>query len=279
MKIEIIKSNDNVVIEKAHSLDIGYDVYAQSVEWKEEYGAWIYDTGIRVDLPKDIVCNVVPNSGIYKRNGFLPNTPGIVDPGYQGTIKVIYKPLIPVEISERIANFANSITMLIDRKIDSEKDKCDLHIDCDCLILLIDKYRKPPFEIGEKIGQLIFNRTISPNFVEVDKFDTEYSRGENGLGSFHKENKEKIKANLKVFVTEGCHACQIMLSVINEFIFRNKDKFEFKLDIIKNTVESKVDNVTDFPTIILKDEEYKELFRIEGTCSVDELTKLLIKKC
>lgn len=279
MDIKIIKTTEDVKIEKAHDLDIGYDVYAQSVEWKEEYGAWVYDTGIKIDLPKDIVCNVVPNSGIYKRNGFQPGTPGIVDPGYQGSIKVIYKPLIPVEISESLTDFIDTISDIIDNKIGSNYDKCSLHIDADCITNVLDKYRKPPFEIGEKIGQLIFHETISPNLIEVKEFENESSRGENGLGSLHKENKGKIKVNLKVFITEGCRACQIMLSIVNEFIFRNKDRFEFKLDITRNKIDCKVDNIEDFPTIIVKDEEFKEIFRIKGTCSVDELTNLLIKKC
>lgn len=279
MDIKIIKTTEDVKIEKAHDLDIGYDVYAQSVEWKEDYGAWIYDTGIKIDLPKNIVVDAVPNSGIYKRNGFQPGTPGIIDPGYHGTIKLIYKPLFPVEISESLTDFIDTISDIIDNKIGSNYDKCSLHIDADCITNVLDKYRKPPFEIGEKIGQLIFHETISPNLIEVKEFENEYSRGENGLGSLHKENKGKIKVNLKVFITEGCRACQIMLSIVNEFIFRNKDRFEFKLDITRNKIDCKVDNIEDFPTIIVKDEEFKEIFRIKGTCSVDELTNLLIKKC
>ena len=269
MEIEIIKANDNVVIEKAHSLDIGYDVYAQSVEWKEEYGAWVYDTGIRVDLPKDIVCNVVPNSGVYKRNGFQPGTPGIVDPGYQGTIKVIYKPLIPVEISEGIANFANTITMLIDSKIDSERDKCDLHVDCDCLISLIDKYRKPPFEIGEKIGQLIFNRTISPDFKIVTEFSEKSERGERGLGSGHKStsngNKEK-RYKFLINTIDYCMACDITCNVIQRFI----SKYKIDADIaIQKDVVAKTDIA--YPICNIKDSQTGKITSFNGSISIKEL--------
>lgn len=265
MDIKIIKTSDLCKIEKAHTEDIGFDLFAIDCKYDKEHDVFIYDTGIKFDLPIGVMMNGYPNSGLYKHAGIMANHVSVIDPGYHGTVKVLYRPLISNKVLDLIDKLNNYGVQDYTLQDEIEHD--------------IDELRKPPFEIGEKICQVIFVNTIYPNFVEVDKFDTEYSRGENGLGSLHKENKGKIKVNLKVFITEGCRACQIMLSIVNEFIFRNKDKFEFKLDITRNKIDCKVDNIEDFPTIIVKDEEFKEIFRIKGTCSVDELTDLLIKKC
>jgi len=65
-------------------------------------------TGLRVELPAGVECQVRPRSGLAARHGVtLPNSPGTIDPDYRGELKVLMQNLgpDPVEIrrGERIA--------------------------------------------------------------------------------------------------------------------------------------------------------------------------------
>ena len=162
--------------------------------------------------------------------------------------------------------------MLIDSKIDSEKDKCDLHVDADCLISLIDKYRKPPFEIGEKIGQLIFNRTISPDFKRVTEFSEKSERGEQGLGSGHKsvsnENKEK-RYKFLINTIDYCMACDITCNVIQRFI--SKYKIDADIAIEKDVIQK---SDTTYPICNIKDSQTGKITSFNGSISIKDLLNI-----
>ncbi|CAN5854044.1 dUTP diphosphatase [soil metagenome] len=47
-------------------------------------------TGLRMELPPDIECQVRPRSGLALRHGLtLPNAPATIDPDYRGELRVI----------------------------------------------------------------------------------------------------------------------------------------------------------------------------------------------
>jgi dUTP pyrophosphatase len=47
-------------------------------------------TGLRMELPPELECQVRPRSGLALRHGLtLPNTPATIDPDYRGELKVI----------------------------------------------------------------------------------------------------------------------------------------------------------------------------------------------
>lgn len=47
-------------------------------------------TGLRMELPGDVECQVRPRSGLALRHGLtLPNAPATIDPDYRGELKVI----------------------------------------------------------------------------------------------------------------------------------------------------------------------------------------------
>lgn len=65
-------------------------------------------TGLLVELPEGVECQVRPRSGLAARHGItLPNSPGTIDPDYRGELKILMQNLgpAPVEISrgERVA--------------------------------------------------------------------------------------------------------------------------------------------------------------------------------
>lgn len=65
-------------------------------------------TGLVMELPEGIECQVRPRSGLALRHGItLPNSPGTIDPDYRGELRVIMQNLGPepvtLERGERIA--------------------------------------------------------------------------------------------------------------------------------------------------------------------------------
>lgn len=65
-------------------------------------------TGLVMELPEGLECQVRPRSGLALRHGItLPNSPGTIDPDYRGELRVIMQNLGPdavtLERGERIA--------------------------------------------------------------------------------------------------------------------------------------------------------------------------------
>lgn len=47
-------------------------------------------TGLRMELPADVECQVRPRSGLALRHGItLPNSPATIDPDYRGELRVL----------------------------------------------------------------------------------------------------------------------------------------------------------------------------------------------
>jgi dUTP pyrophosphatase len=47
-------------------------------------------TGLRMELPSELECQIRPRSGLALRHGLtLPNSPATIDPDYRGELKVI----------------------------------------------------------------------------------------------------------------------------------------------------------------------------------------------
>jgi dUTP pyrophosphatase len=75
--------------ERAHAGDAGYDL--RSVEEAELVpgGRALVRTGISVAIPEGYAGLVLPRSGLAVRHGIsLVNTPGLIDSGYRGEIRV-----------------------------------------------------------------------------------------------------------------------------------------------------------------------------------------------
>lgn len=75
----------------AHSGDAGVDLYSrQDVLLIAGGGRELVPTGIAVAIPDGYVGLVVPRSGLAVKHGVtLVNTPGIIDSGYRGELKVV----------------------------------------------------------------------------------------------------------------------------------------------------------------------------------------------
>ena len=65
-------------------------------------------TGLVMELPEGVECQVRPRSGLALKRGItLPNSPGTIDPDYRGELRVILQNLgsetVTLERGERIA--------------------------------------------------------------------------------------------------------------------------------------------------------------------------------
>ena len=65
-------------------------------------------TGLVMELPIGVECQVRPRSGLALKHGLtLPNSPGTIDPDYRGELRVIMQNLgteaVTLERGERIA--------------------------------------------------------------------------------------------------------------------------------------------------------------------------------
>ena len=69
----------------------GYDVRSAEAEVVLEPGEIrLVATGLVLELPTGIECQVRPRSGLALKHGVtLPNSPGTIDPDYRGELKVI----------------------------------------------------------------------------------------------------------------------------------------------------------------------------------------------
>lgn len=69
----------------------GYDVASSERDFVLAPGERrAVSTGLRMELPPDLECQVRPRSGLALRHGLtLPNTPATIDPDYRGELKVI----------------------------------------------------------------------------------------------------------------------------------------------------------------------------------------------
>lgn len=95
--------------ERATEHAAGYDVRSAEDDVSLEPGEIrLVGTGLVMELPEGVECQVRPRSGLALEHGItLPNSPGTIDPDYRGELRVIMQNLgaEPVTLArgERIA--------------------------------------------------------------------------------------------------------------------------------------------------------------------------------
>lgn len=93
----------------AHADDAGLDLYARETVTLNPGERALVGTGIAVAIPPGFAGFIVPRSGLALRSGVtLLNTPGLIDAGYRGELKVLLvnhdgKAAVTIERGERVA--------------------------------------------------------------------------------------------------------------------------------------------------------------------------------
>lgn len=100
-------SEDAKVPERQHSNDIGYDLYSVENTTIEVGEVKTVGIGLKMKLPQNIEAQIRPRSGLALSGITVLNTPGTIDPGYRGEVKIIMGNLLGedfvVESGDRIA--------------------------------------------------------------------------------------------------------------------------------------------------------------------------------
>ena len=91
--VKIVRMFDDVILPKYRTSGaVGMDVCAYE-EFEDEYihpgEIKIISTGIKLQLPDNIECQVRSRSGLSAVGIMVVNSPGTIDPDYTGEIKVI----------------------------------------------------------------------------------------------------------------------------------------------------------------------------------------------
>ncbi len=81
---------DATVPTQAHDGDAGSDVYAVEAAELPPGGRAQVATGIAVAIPDGCAGLILPRSGLAHKHGItLTNTPGLIDSGYRGELRVL----------------------------------------------------------------------------------------------------------------------------------------------------------------------------------------------
>ena len=145
MEVKVKKLVKEAVIPSyAKPGDAGLDFTAVSYEYKEDIDCHVFGTGIAVEIPEGYVGLIYPRSSNRKTDAYMTNHVGVVDSGYRGEIMLSFKTRDYKEVA-------------------------------------IQQLYKP-YEVGDKVAQLIIMPYPKIKFIEVDELSNS-DRGENGHGS------------------------------------------------------------------------------------------------
>ncbi len=99
MELAVAKLKDDAVLPtRAHEGDAGLDLYACESAHIGPGERWGVGTGIAVEIPDGHAGLVLPRSGLAREHGIsLVNSPGLIDSGYRGEVRVLLLNTDPAE--------------------------------------------------------------------------------------------------------------------------------------------------------------------------------------
>ncbi|MBS1886905.1 MAG: dUTP diphosphatase [Actinobacteria bacterium] len=99
MELPIIKLHEAAVLPtRAHPGDAGLDLYSIDAAHIGPGERWSLGTGIAVEIPAGHAGLVLPRSGLAREHGItLVNSPGLIDTGYRGEVRVLLLNTDPAE--------------------------------------------------------------------------------------------------------------------------------------------------------------------------------------
>lgn len=132
MIVKIKKLHKDAVVPKyAHDGDAGMDLTAVAWKYDSENDAYVYHTGLAMEIPEGHVGLIFPRSSNCRTNAYLTNSVGVIDSIFRGEIKAVFKNRdfalkAPYEIGERIAQiiimpYPKIEYELVDELSDSER--------------------------------------------------------------------------------------------------------------------------------------------------------------
>jgi dUTP pyrophosphatase len=91
VELPVTKLKEGAVLPtRAHEGDAGLDLYACEVAHIGPGERWSVGTGVGVQIPDGHAGLVLPRSGLARDHGIsLVNSPGLIDSGYRGELRVL----------------------------------------------------------------------------------------------------------------------------------------------------------------------------------------------
>jgi dUTP pyrophosphatase len=99
VELPVAKLLENAVLPtRAHESDAGLDLYACEAAHIGPGERWGVGTGVAVEIPAGHAGLVLPRSGLAREHGIsLVNSPGLIDAGYRGELRVLLLNTDPAE--------------------------------------------------------------------------------------------------------------------------------------------------------------------------------------
>jgi len=99
MELPVTKLVDGATLPtRAHQGDAGLDLYASEAGHIGPGERWSIGTGVGVQIPEGHAGLVLPRSGLARDHGIaLVNSPGLIDSGYRGELRVLLLNTDPAE--------------------------------------------------------------------------------------------------------------------------------------------------------------------------------------
>jgi dUTP pyrophosphatase len=100
VKLRFARLSEGAVLPtRAHDGDAGLDLYAAEQAHLGPGERWSVPTGVAVEIPPGHAGLVLPRSGLAREHGIaLVNSPGLIDSGYRGEIKVLLLNTDPAQV-------------------------------------------------------------------------------------------------------------------------------------------------------------------------------------
>ncbi len=90
MQVDVVLSETVQPLKKARAGDAGYDLTSTTSLKLEPLSRGVVETGVRLAMPEGVCALVLPRSGLALKHGVtVMNSPGLIDSGYRGEIKVV----------------------------------------------------------------------------------------------------------------------------------------------------------------------------------------------
>ncbi len=102
MELRVVRLEDGATLPtRAHDGDAGLDLYASEPARLGPGERWSVGTGVAVEIPDGHAGLVLPRSGLARKHGIaLVNSPGLIDAGYRGEIRVLLLNTDPADTFE-----------------------------------------------------------------------------------------------------------------------------------------------------------------------------------
>ena len=100
MELRFRRLNEQAILPaRAHEGDAGLDLHAAERAHIGPGERWSIGTGLAVEIPAGHAGLVLPRSGLAREHGIaLVNSPGLIDAGYRGELRVLLLNTDPAEV-------------------------------------------------------------------------------------------------------------------------------------------------------------------------------------